>query len=238
MNRNNGFGSVDNTTRAMSNIPKTPRLSYEIGEVTNNVTNSTLLGEMPNRSIYIGNSYRNIEDLSSYRNRVLKNMQNNYYGYGDHNLISESNYGKEVVPIELLDQDKEVVLNTKPKTGSRFTLVFRLLDDNLNKIEKVLVKYHGLSKRKIMWNLWEKDRSKYGTYAEFKQDFNPNSSIFRTILKETKSDISKEIRALINSNNPFGTSRIEYPSTKRIEYPRSIGLTNTQRDLNYSNGGR
>jgi hypothetical protein len=45
---------------------------------------------------------------------------------------------------------KEVVLNTVGVDGGRFRLVFRFMDDSLDKIQKVYVKYHDLSKRKIM----------------------------------------------------------------------------------------
>jgi hypothetical protein len=110
--------------------------------------------------------------------------------------------------------------------------VFKMFDNSLDKIQSVGVKYHDLSKRKLMWNLWEKDREKYASYAEFKAEFNPKSSILKTILSETKADLSNEIKSLIKSDNPFGRERLEVRNINKI------GTTQTQEELNRINSKR
>lgn len=117
----------------------------------------------------------------------------------------------------------------KSKHGS-FKLGFTR--DGLDSVEKVYVKYHDLTKRKLMWNLWEKNRDKYVTYPEFKVNFDPKSSILKTNLKQTKSDISKEIQGLLTSNKPFGTNPIDIP-----EFPK-IRVTDTQKNLNRINASK
>jgi hypothetical protein len=107
-----------------------------------------------------------------------------------------------------------------------------MFDNKLDKMQSVYVKYHDLSKRKVMWNLWEKGRTKYSTYAEFKADFDPKSPILKTILSETKADLSNEIKSLIQRDNPFERSQLEGRSI------RKIGTTRTQENLNRLNADR
>ena len=77
-----------------------------------------------------------------------------------------------------------------------------------NKLDKIYVKYHDLGKRKLYWNLWERHRetSKFSSYAEFKKEWNPNDSIWRSIAKEINSDIKKEVNDLVSRKRPFDSN--------------------------------
>lgn len=122
--------------------------------------------------------------------------------------------------------DKEVVVMNSESRG-KAKVGFKYF----NGIQKVYVKYHDISKRKVMWTLWERGRDKYDTYEEFKAKFNPKSSILKTIVKETRADISKEIHDLIHGTSSPSRS-IDTRDIGRI------GATRTQHELNNLNSSR
>jgi hypothetical protein len=57
-----------------------------------------------------------------------------------------------------------------------------------------------------MWNLWEKNRSKYCCYKKFKKNFDPKSKIFKIIYKDIKIDLKSDIQKLLQRDDPFGRS--------------------------------
>jgi len=69
-----------------------------------------------------------------------------------------------------------------------------------SKVEGVYVKYNDLTKRKIFWNLWEKNKSEYASYEEFKANWDPNTHILRTIGRELKVDIKEEFKDALGIN--------------------------------------
>nr|YP_010303543.1 hypothetical protein MRV25_mgp21 [Purpureocillium takamizusanense]UNI92572.1 hypothetical protein [Purpureocillium takamizusanense] len=98
-------------------------------------------------------------------------------------------------------------------------------------IQSLYIKYHDLAKRKFFWNIWEKNRSNHVSYEEFKKNFDPNMNIWREIYKITKSDLSKEIQELLDTN-PFGTKKISSRDIRKVNY------TKTQKHLNEMNARR
>lgn len=63
-----------------------------------------------------------------------------------------------------------------------------------------------------------KNRGRFGTYSEFKSEFDPNSPIIGIILSETKSDISNELSGLITSFNSFRHPGLDYYSKNRFGF--------------------
>lgn len=70
---------------------------------------------------------------------------------------------------------------------------------NKSTITNLYIKYHDITKRKFLWNIWEKNRGNYGTYEEFKKNFNPKMSIWKEITSVVKTDLSNDIRNLLNT---------------------------------------
>jgi hypothetical protein len=116
---------------------------------------------------------------------------------------------------------QEVDLPSKSK--GKFKLGFRLLDNSLDKVNKVYVKYHDITKRKLVWNLWEKER---GYYAEFKADFYPKSQVLAE--KKRKRIFLKNLLR----TDPFDRARIENQDVRRI------GVSSTQAELNRLNAAK
>lgn len=106
---------------------------------------------------------------------------------------------------ETLNMNEDVSEIIIPKVGmsNKIRLCFSILG---GKVNRVYVKYHGIGKRKLMWNLWEKDRGKYCCYRDFKKNFDPNMKIFKVIYKDTKIDLKSDIKNLLNRDDPFGRS--------------------------------
>ena len=125
---------------------------------------------------------------------------------------------------------EELRLKTKGPGGGKFNLVFKYFD--LDKFTDVCIKYKDRMKCKFFWVIWEKERGNYASYEEFKEEFDPNTKIFKRIEKDTTRDLTQEVQNLISSN-PFGARK---PITTRDIH--SIGMSNTQDRLNNLNANR
>lgn len=127
---------------------------------------------------------------------------------------------------------KEEVRLATSKVKGNISLGIKFIDDKSN-IQTLYVKYHDLAKRKFFWNIWEKNRSNHISYEEFKKNFDPKMNIWKEISKTIKTDLSKEIRDLLDTN-PFGTksSTITSRDIRRVNYNKA------QRNLNEMNARR
>ena len=101
-------------------------------------------------------------------------------------------------------------------------------------VKSVYIKYHDLAKRKFFWNIWEKNRPNYNSYEEFKNDFDPKTNIWKEISKTTKSDISREIKDLLDTN-PFNIKHSNKISKSNI---KGISTSSTQSRLNHIHANR
>lgn len=166
-------------------------------------TNDTNHGTVGSKSTSINWEDRRIE---VHRRRLL------HAAWEEHQLITHE--------VELKDKSK-----------GKFKLGFKLLDNSLDKLGRVYVKYHDMGKRKLFWNLWERDRGNYGSYPEFKAEFDPKTNIWKEIWKATKTDVSKEVNGLIRSN-PFSRTPLEGSDIRRV------GVTYSQAELNRINAAK
>lgn len=127
---------------------------------------------------------------------------------------------------------KEVEILNSPTRG-RASVGFKYY--NRKNVWSLYVKYHDIAKRKFFWNIWEKDRGNYNSYEEFKTNFDPNMNIFKEIARVTKSDISNEIKSIMESDS-FKTKgyhkRVDIRDIKRL--PNS----STQSRLNHIHTNR
>jgi hypothetical protein len=67
------------------------------------------------------------------------------------------------------------------------------------------VHYETVSKRHIIWSLFEENSGQYENYADFKRDWDSNTGLWAEIKKHAKKDLKGEIEDLlgIRSNNPI-----------------------------------
>lgn len=98
--------------------------------------------------------------------------------------------------IEEIEVSNKGVLNNV-KVG------FKYIDINLNKVEKIYIKYHDIGKRKVYWNLWEKHKDEYTSYAEFKRSLNPDINIWKQIANDAKIKLKDEVQKLLDVKRPF-----------------------------------
>lgn len=115
------------------------------------------------------------------------------------------------------------------QTKGEISLGIKFVDTKSN-VESLYVKYHDLAKRKFYWSLWEKNHGIYDSYEEYKKKFDPNMSIFKEIAKTVKSDITKEVKNLLNTN-PFAAKHSSVINKKDIK----INCTPSQARLNEIN---
>jgi hypothetical protein len=66
-----------------------------------------------------------------------------------------------------------------------------------NNITFICIKCNEIGKRKILWTVWERNRSRYNSYKEFKRNWDSNSSIWSSIKKDIREDIRGEVEDLL-----------------------------------------
>jgi hypothetical protein len=81
------------------------------------------------------------------------------------------------------------------------TKVSLCVETTKNNITFLYLKCNGIGKRKILWTIWEKNRSRYDSYKEFKRNWDSNSSILSTIKKDIREEIRAEVEDLLGIRN-------------------------------------
>ena len=80
-----------------------------------------------------------------------------------------------------------------------------------DKLESIYIKYHDISKRKLAWTIWEKKSGDYCSYRDFKENWNPETSILKEIKERfgtrNGKEIYSEVDKLVHRNNPFGFNK-------------------------------
>jgi hypothetical protein len=77
---------------------------------------------------------------------------------------------------------------------SRLSLGIKTVNDT---IVYIYIKCQEVGRRKILWNIWEKNRGKYESYKHFKRSWDNNTSIWSKIEKDVRDDIKFEIEDLL-----------------------------------------
>jgi hypothetical protein len=90
----------------------------------------------------------------------------------------------------------------------KFKLGINFLDNTLNTLDRVYIKYTNMAKTNMAWKIWYKHRGDYSSFEEFKQEFDPKTKVLKEILKSTKHDVRQEVVDLLK-DNPFHRARIE-----------------------------
>ena len=86
------------------------------------------------------------------------------------------------------DHSTEVLVPSESMLG-RIKLGFNSIE---SKLENVYVKYRDKGKRQILWNIWERHNSNYGTYQEFKNSWDSNMSVRHEIWEGIKSNMNRD----------------------------------------------
>jgi hypothetical protein len=85
---------------------------------------------------------------------------------------------------------------SKNKKGI-FTKISLCIETSKNNIIFIYLKCNEVGKRKILWTIWERNRSKYDSYKEFKRSWDSNTSIWSSIKKDIKEEIRAEVEDLL-----------------------------------------
>lgn len=70
-------------------------------------------------------------------------------------------------------------------------------------ISSVYIKYQEIGKRKFYWTIWEQRKGNYNSYNDFKQSWDRDTKIWKTIANKLKSDLKSDLNKLIGNTNPF-----------------------------------
>ena len=88
------------------------------------------------------------------------------------------------------------VLADHPKHGMLSSLSLGIKTIN-NNIVFLYIQIKEIGRRKILWNIWDKNRGKYESYTHFKRSLDSNTSIWSKIEKDVREDIRRQVEDLL-----------------------------------------
>lgn len=88
------------------------------------------------------------------------------------------------------------VLIDHPKHGmlSSLSLGIRTINDN---IVFLYIKFKEIGRRKVLWNIWDKNRGEYESYKHFKRSWDNDIGVWSKIRKDVKEDIRIQVEDLL-----------------------------------------
>jgi len=88
------------------------------------------------------------------------------------------------------------VLVDHPKHGmlSSLSLGIKTINDN---IVFLYLQCKEIGRRKVLWNIWDKNRSKYESYTHFKKSWDNNTRIWPKIKEDVREDIRIQVEDLL-----------------------------------------
>lgn len=138
-----------------------------------------------------------------------------------------------------LQESTQMVNINKPGLLGKAKLSFKSIG---NKIESAYLKYETVSKRHIIWSLFEESSGKYADYKDFKKNWDSNTSLWDEIKRQTKKDLKADIEGLlgIKDNKPAINTSInrEIEDLLGDKRPFHKLATNTNTNINNSKGAR
>ena len=66
-----------------------------------------------------------------------------------------------------------------------------------NNIIFLYIKCKEIGGRKILWNIWDRNRGKYASYTHFKRSWDSNTSIWSKIEEDVREDIRMQVEDLL-----------------------------------------
>ncbi len=122
---------------------------------------------------------------------------------------------------------KEVVIARKGLFG-KIRLGFESFGSD---IKSIYVKYDGITRRKLLWTLWEGGTEKYNSYEEFKNSWDPNTKVWKKIRTEIKMSLKQEVENFLDHMRPFdgvldSSNRTKYMNHRNTTN-KNIGLSNS-----------
>lgn len=173
-------------------------------------TNPDLYFRNSREGIWHGSQGRPSVDWTQKKDVVISNY--------NHHVLNENKGLSSKIAVDNITPSipNEVVLHNS-KMG-KIKLAFKFMDNQVGKtysnMENIAVKYHDKSKRKFVWVLWEKNSGMYESYEDFKNSWDPKTSIWTEIKNRTRKDIQADVEGILNLKN---RKAIGHNVNKRIE---------------------
>lgn len=88
------------------------------------------------------------------------------------------------------------VLVDHPKHGmlSSLSLGIKTINDN---VVFLYIKFKEIGRRKVLWNIWDKNRGKYVSYKHFKRSWDNDIGVWSKIEKDVREDIRTQVEDLL-----------------------------------------
>jgi len=155
-------------------------------------TNHTTIGLNDSNENVWRNTYNDSVDWNQLRNNVERNITERYLE--DRRGISD----KEVVFSPIMSNEIEI---NKSGILGKLKLAVKYIDtkitNSMSNIDSIVIKYHDITKRKFFWTLWERKSGSYESYQDFKQSWDPKTSIWDEIKKRTRKDVQADVEGIL-----------------------------------------
>jgi hypothetical protein len=93
-------------------------------------------------------------------------------------------------------RDYSTYIDNIPQKGilSKISLCVKTMNED---IMCLYLKLNVIGKRKILWSIWERNRSKYDSYKQFKKHWDSNTCVWYIIENDVRNDIRAEFEDLL-----------------------------------------
>ena len=241
--------AYNNTHNANNTIPVTSTQGIDQPVSTAPYTDLANSNELPRTRALIDNprvrpSYveSNDVDWANVRWRLADNVRNKI----QEEIIQDSRKHSSKIPVNI--PSEEVIVPKKGLMG-KLKLGFKYLDAKMHNVDTVYVIFRDKSKRKFIWTLWEKKSGMYESYEDFKNSWDPNTSVWSEIKSRTHKDMRMDIENILGVSNNRGalgnttTNTIQPAPHKTTEEVRNLmrkkepfkdKINNTTQDVQFS----
>lgn len=96
-------------------------------------------------------------------------------------------------------------------------------NNGVRKIKSLYIKYEGIGKRKVYWNVFEAGTNNYESYADFKKSWDSKKGLWKSIKDRVKTDLKRDIEELLGirtNTDAIGNRPIDNLIEQRRAYER------------------
>jgi hypothetical protein len=132
-----------------------------------------------------------IYELPSPRVDVIFELDADYYEDTISTSLNSTRFNQGV---EFVRNYKVLVDHPKHGVLSSINLGVKTTKNN---IISIYIQLKGISRRKVLWNIWEKHKDRYESYKHFKISWDSNTSVFSKIREDIRGNIRSEVEDLL-----------------------------------------
>jgi len=164
-------------------------------QVLDNRTNFNYQGSKckPEHELHLPKG-KNVDSLSVHSKQpIVYELNADFY---EDTISTSMNSTRFNEAIEFVRNYKVLIDDPDTKHGmlSSFSLGIKTINNN---IVFIYIKFKEIGRRKVLWNIWDKNRGEYESYKHFKRSWDSSTGIWSKIEKDVREDIRVQVEDLL-----------------------------------------